>query len=340
MHRFNNLARVLFALALLLSPTMACAWADDESLLNCGRGPLPIRDNFMLSHQNLHFTPDSAAITPDGGWEVEAYINWSNTFAAKKDRAMRIDGESIAFVPNLNYGLNEWCEVGIEIPMWWRVGGAMDAFIEGFHNMLGYANNDRNRYDENDFDVFIRGNHGQTFHEADRGFQLGNIDLKGRANVLDGDDSFLPAVTLGLDIALPTSTGDEVSGSDGVDVGLSAYLSKHLGADFYLHLNGGVVFRGDSALGNIGVEDTVGNFGFAVEWACTEATSIVAQGLYQSAQFAEGPGNLPRFSFYYSIGVKTEPWEGVELEFGAIENELKYDNSADFGIQVGAKVGF
>lgn len=328
------------AVTLLLALAGGVVLADDSSADNYGRGPLPIKDNYLLSQHALHFTPDNARIVDEGHWQAEGYFNWSNSFGTRhRPRFMDVDGEIVEFLGSLNYGLNDWFEVGIDVPILWRTGGAMDSLIEGFHSGTGYANTERAGFPRNDFQATITGDRGQVFSTHDTGVDLGNISFKGRANLTDGGD-LLPAITLGLDVSLPTSTGDELSGGDGVDVEMSAYLSKHLVGDFYLHVNGGATVLGDDTLGNIQMHSVVGDFGFAVEWACSKATSIVLQGLYQSAQFEEGPGNLPRFSFHYSLGVKTEPWKNIELHLGLIENELKYDNSADFGIQVGASVGF
>ena len=313
--------------------------SPDGAYLNYGRGPLPVKDNFVMSHRSLQYTQEGAKVLDRGRWEGGLTIHWSNSFGTRRTQFFVVDGETIAITPSLSYGVNDWLEVGIDVPTVVRTGGAMDGFIEAFHSMWAYSNMDRDRFEEDDFDVRITGSDGRVFREDDTGYDLGKITLKARANLTDGGN-LIPAVTLGLDVALPTGSRDELSGSDGVDAGFYLYLSKRVVADFYLHVNGGATVWSDPDLDHIDMENVRANVGIAFEWACSDATSIVAQLLYHTAQFAEGTGNLQELSFTYLLGVKTEPWKDVEFHFGVVENELKYDNSADFGVQGGVSFGW
>ncbi len=345
MRRRSRGLQALLLCAFLVGPLLATAQAQegsapsDDAYLNYGRGPVPIKDNFLVSHRTLQMIPRGAEIVSEDAWEASLSLNWSNSFGTRRGRFFRIDGETVETVAGVSYGATDWLEVGIDIPLLWRGGGSMDSFIEGFHDLFGYSNGDRDRFDEDDYNVTITDDDGGLYDEDDEGFDLGNVTLRARANLTDGG-TWLPAVTLGLELRPPTHTGDEISGSDGVDAGLFAYLSKHVAGDFYLHLHGGGMFYSDPDLGDIDLKDVRGVFGFAIEWACTDATSIFAQALYQSSQFQEGGGNLQNFAFTYALGMKTEPWKDVEFHLGLVENEFKYDNSADFGVQIGAKIGF
>ena len=116
----------------------------------------PFTTSNMSPFVQLHGLPSarSAKLVPNKSlvWLVQTDI--ANNFTENTDgfESILIDGETYRVNLSLRYGFGDRWEVGVDVPYVRHAPGQLDAFIEGFHDLFGFgqANRDdrpRNRLD-------------------------------------------------------------------------------------------------------------------------------------------------------------------------------------------------
>jgi len=323
------------ALALILSQLEDGA-PQEESISNRGRGPIPIADNFLISLRRLPFSSQGVEAWEEGSWEVGGTLQWSSSIADGENPFFRIDGEALALVAALKYGVTPWFRVGLSVPVRLRMAGMLDGFTDGFHELFGLPPGASQRYPNGEIHVEITQAGGSRFEDSQTRADLGNLVLSAWVDGTEGNE-WLPAAMVGLDLGIPSSTGDELAGDDGVSFQVSLHLSKRIVGGLLVHLFGAVAWYGDESLGEIRTEDKRLFGGVAIEWEISSATSFLIHAEWRGPLFSHGNDRLTLPSFVYSLGVKTGISDRLELQFAIVENELSYHNSADFGVQIGVQ---
>jgi hypothetical protein len=126
-------------------------------------------------------------------------------------------------------------------------------------------------------------------------------------------------------------TDESLEGGD-TDLGLSVALS-HRSGTVYGYLTFGYAWYGsDRARGNP-IDDTQLTALAAVEWRFAPRQSMVLQWLASEAVADFGP--FAEAAHEVTIGWQGEILPSGVLEVGLIENVITFDNSPDFGVQVG-----
>lgn len=332
--------RVSRVAALLLCLCAAAAvWAEADEPegwdVNVGQGPLSLRDQFLLSQPHLSLTPQDPRPTDKGRWRVGMDLDWANTFG-QKGVSYLVDGETVTTQPYVRYGLLEGLEVGLDVPIFWRGGGAMDGFIQDFHDAFGVGQNGREVIPDDSFTAFI--NQGGNFYQIDdEGWGLGNVALSSKLTLAQGDERW-PAFAVQATLTVPTGDQSREFTQGGWDGGLVASVSKGFCGKFYVYGNAGFTAYSDDHQGPIQLETARGFFMGGLEYRCSKSCSIVLQATFTSPYFAAD--HLHNWTYIAGLGPKFQIGENCKAEFGVLENFGGYDLSADFGLHFGVEFGF
>jgi hypothetical protein len=168
-------------------------------------------------------------------------------------------------------------------------------------------------------------------------FGIGDTNFSVKYNFLkERDDSRLPAMTVSLNIEIPTGDTRRQLGSGLADYSLNGILQKSLTEKTTLRLNGGVIFSGNTVTGAIGIRTRGTVF--------TGGGSLVRQFTPKLRLGAEVVGaltrnfDLSRGQLQVQVGGNYSLKENLTLDFGIIGG--RYSASPRAGVQVGISVDF
>ena len=299
---------------------------------NIGYGPLNLRSQSPLQLFRLTMKPDTPDTLRPGELEMLDSTTWCNLWMLKKGQFM-IDAEIIQITTEINYGLTNCCQIGLEVPVIWRTNGILDGFIEDFHDAFHIGQHHRTDSPRNRLLIEFLNPDDKTYWvvtDKDIGFN----DITGRLKyqLTDGDDVF-PAVALTGMVKFPTTTSREYSVTSGLDAGFSLSLAK--GWDrFYLYTNLGEFFFGQDQLGPLELRNKQGSLLLAGEYRLGAKTSLLLQYLANTAA-AKDFADFGKSTHEITLGLKHQITSNTLWEFGLLENMINYDNSPDLGFHFG-----
>lgn len=335
------------ALALLLA---APAPADEPAAAaetpaprpQWGRGPLEVRDPFILSLSRLSPWARSPAVAPHRGGEVGVRGVWTNSYAFADNRYV-LDAEVRQLWAYARVGGWDRVELGLHLPYEWRGGGVMDGFIEGFHDAFGLPDMDRDRRPRDRF--LVRGveRDGSVFSLDHPGYGFSDLIVEPRVLLHRGDD-LLPAASLTVRLRLPTGRR-KFQLSDGVDASLALDLSKRLGAlPLVAYATLAYTYHAHAHVGGLTLARHRFMAALGLEWEITPVVSFVVhawletpnvRGLYSDPP-PPGVGradlSFGNYVSYVAVGFKAEPVPGLLVDLGILENILDPETTADFGV--------
>jgi len=328
-------------------------------------GLVAVRNQLPFDQLFLALTPEGATTLPDGGLGLELSASWSNTFIMSPEihdwvRAERapgrrgltpdelarlvelysdrdlyfFDGEILRWSLRARYGITDTLELAVELSAQSRGGGFADGTIESFHGSLGLGNADRERFPQNNFQVFMRfGDHTFFRDGAPANNVIGDttVQLKWRAH--RPWHGWLGAVSAA--VKAPTGSQEHFGGSGGWDGQLAAYASRDLGPGA-LHVN-----LAYTALG--GVENLPG---FSVDdlwtlvagyelWSPRHRVNWIAQATWATSVFRDSTrSDLSDPAYLLLVGARVPLGERTTLTAAFIENVVQFDNSTDVALHL------
>lgn len=324
-------------------PTDAAAErGEDAAPPQWGRGPLEVRDPFVLSLSRLSPWARSPGVAPHGGVEVGLRGVWANSYGFARDRYV-LDGEVRQLWAYVRVGAWDRLETGLYLPYEWRGGGVMDGFIEGFHQAFGIPDMDRDERPRDRWLVAGVQDDGTVFSYEHPGYGFSDLIVEQRAMVTRGDDR-LPAVTATLRLRLPTGR-PKFDLSSGVDASLALDVSKRLGRlplvayatlayTYHAHA------RVDDLL--LARHRFMASVGF--EWEILPALSFVTHFWVETPNVRDlyddppppgaGEADLKfgNYVTYVAVGFKAEPLPGLLVDLGILENVVDPETTADFAV--------
>lgn len=211
-------------------------------------GPISVRNQNPVYLQNLGLTPRRAEPLPQGTLETRVDSAYSNLYeyGQNANATLDLDMEIWRLALNVDYGLTEDLEIGVEIPFMHFNGGFLDSFIRHFHDAFGLPNGGRDQVPDNRFSYRfnIGGNDLMNFPPAD--FGLGDIAIHFKQQ-LAGEDSDWPDLSWFADIKFPTGKQSRGFGSGGPDFGFGALLDASY-KRLHGHFNCGYFALGGNSL--------------------------------------------------------------------------------------------
>lgn len=323
------------------APCAPCAPCDP-----CGtprRGPIEVRDGYLLAQPFLTLCPVSPDTLGCGTTSLRIFGTWSNTFGWRQSsagenpvrRSFLVDGESRTIEVIVARGITNDVDIGVRMPLHWRGGGVSDDWIDTFHDslsFLGISANKRPSFRRDLFRINGRRTDGGTFFADDqRGSGLGNIEVFGKWRFRDGGrDGWSWSA-----IARATApTGIAPFDAPGVEGALQVVGAKRIADRWDLFVGVGGIGRTDTEFQGMPFADVVGHAFVAAEYRIGPKWSLIAQSDY-STTLSDGIEIYDKDRWYLDFGAKHDLAHNTTLEMGFVENLISQQTTVDFGLHVG-----
>lgn len=331
-----------FAVALILTLSIAPAGKAGATDLddNYGMGKLEIRSQAI--GQSLRLTlpmliPGDIA----QGRRVYAGMTWTNVWA--RDREFLLDYEMLDTLLGFGYGFGDRWGVGMFIDHRAYFGGAMDSFIEGFHDWFGI--------DQDGRDQAPSGRSVIEMYDPDTGEKTVEISADELSNTglslllnhnVDFDHPLLPSLNIYGVARYPLQSPEVFEKSHRLDYGVGLGLSKRWFDRWHTYAVLGYTWyadRGKTDPGEVTFENQQLIGLFAIGWQYSADVNFIAQYVYGSAVIKTLEA-LDKASHEVHLGFRWRLNQTYMLDFALIENIITMDNSPDFGLHLGLNAAF
>jgi len=194
--------------------------------------------------------PQGGILTPAGKLRTPldfALANHADS-ATTPNESLVLDGESYFVDAVVRYGLNDRWEVGVHLPYVAHSNGKFDNLIEGWHDLFGLSNSQRDGA-SNELE-FVYQRDGATVNRLDNaGGGIGDIRLTGAYQLLPGTQG-APALGLRGMVKLPTGNEDGMRGSGATHIAVSLVTGRPRAvAGRFLPFENRGIYPGDSVPG-------------------------------------------------------------------------------------------
>jgi hypothetical protein len=307
------------------------------------RGPLEVRDEWLLAQSRLTLPSTSPDPLGKGETRLRLHLDWGNDFGwsqdrageSPKDRRFLVDGEHRSLGIDLRHGLRDDLDLAFRLPIHWRGGGFLDDVIDGFHRAvtrpLGLPDNDRGRFATNRFRVEGRDQALRRLALTSTGSGVGNLELDVRWACAGSADRPWTAALVGR-VVLPTATGPFRTG--GVDAAGQAVVARRLGRRWDVYLGGGASRYGRVRVGDFVYRRWRASGFLAVEWRAFSALSLVVEA-DAGSRLVANVARLPGVHSYLTVGGRLLLAGATVLEGGFRENIVHQQATTDFGVFFG-----
>ena len=313
------------------------------------RGPVEVRDEWILAQPHLTLP----AMSPDplgrGRWMVRLELNrgndfgWTQTRAGELpqggDRRFIVDGEHMTVALQARYGLSSTVDVGLRVPWHWRGPGFMDGPIDWFHSTTGFMDNIRSDFRNDLYRVEGRDQNFVPFSWTDDpGSGLGRIEASAQWAFLSGPSHARGwTAALAGRVALPTGT--EPYDSDGVDAGLQVVAAHPIGSRLDAYLGVGGTWFGELEIDGVVYERLRGSGFVALEWRPWRRWSFCLEANL-SSRLVTNIASYPAVQSYLNFSSKYDLSSAWRLELGFTENLENQQSTTDFGAFLGLVARF
>ena len=335
------MARTIVVLVML-----AAASAPAVGLEDTGLGPIeiaPLGPSLVFRDTPAFlFSPPQAV----GGMRFNAAVNWLNywlfniesevPYASGQDPdtfpfeygTFLIDMEVLSLTPRVEWQASRRLRMDASLQVFAIGGGALDAFIEGFHDAFSIDNHRRDEWERDRVSLLYIQRDGTrvALDEGDlEGGHWGNAAVGATVSLWEGRT----ASSVRAVVKAPTASL-EYFGSNGWDGTLqwnwawcSGRVCGYHGVGFTRHGSGGD--------GEVELKTRRLSLMSALETRISPRTSALLQ-LMWADPYADYP-EIDEPVFEMTLGLKKRLRNSV-LEIGFIENLLFYDNSPDIGFHI------
>ena len=305
------------------------------------RGPVEIRDEWLLAQPKMTLPAMSPDPLPKGQWRLHFYINRGNDFGFNQtgpaenpiDRRFLVDGEHQTTALDVRFGASDAFVVGARLPVHWRGGGFMDDIIDWFHELtegIGFKDNGRPAFRTDLYRIEGRDDNFNAINWNDqRGTGLGRLELNAQWNVLRPCRRCDWRAAVTTRVTLPTGSGPFDNG--GVDVGLQATVAKQIANRWDLYAGLGGTWFSETEIDGILYEDVRGWGFFAAEWHAGRNISLVLQ-TDAASRLVTNLAEYPALSWYIHFSCRWDLSQCFEVEFGFTENIEDQQGTIDFGV--------
>lgn len=273
-------------------------------------------------------------LTPGGAlahrW-VFSLTNHADTSVVNGEE-VELDGESYVLELALRYGVGSKLELGVDLPLVAHADGVFDNLIEGFHDLVGLSNHEREG-PPNVLRFFYQRNGVTGFDIDDAGVGLGDVRLAAAYSLAEGDGR---ALAIRAQAELPTGDAEQLRGNGAVDLSVVLDATDRrtfAGSRTSLFGRIGLVAPGDGDVLSELQEDWVPLASAGLAWQWTERTSLQAQvdfeGSYLDTEL-EPLGSSTKVT----VGGSHQFGEGGPRLSIALIEDLFSDATPDFGLYV------
>lgn len=297
------------------------------------RGPLEVREEFLLAQPRLTLPSVSPDPLTAGESRLAIGLDWGSDFALKgtdPNLTHFVDGEHRTLAVDARRGITPRLTLGVRVPVRWRGAGVLDGLIDGWHRVTGLPDNDRSLYPRNQFVIDGRDALGRALEiDDDAGAGLGNVELSGLWALRHRPQGL--AVALIARAELPTATGP-FEGA-GAHAGAQAIVAQPLGRTVDVYAGVGATFfaRGDQA--DLAYARWRAQGFVTMEWRAARKLSLLIE-MSAASRLVENIADYPGLQMYLRMGGKLDLGETWRLEGGFVEGVSSIQSTTDFGVQL------
>lgn len=196
--------------------------------------------------------------------------------------SVELDGESYFLTLSARRGINDWLELGLDLPLLAHTPGSLDGLIKNFHDLIGVSN-ERRSGPENELQLAYA-YPGGAFDLSSSSQGIGDLQLTAAVPLIRNDPA--RGLALRATLKLPTGDANELLGSGGYDISLALYFDQAVtlvGQSFDVAAFGGALWLGDSDYFADMQRSTVGFGGIGAAWHATERFSVNGQLVVQDS---------------------------------------------------------
>jgi hypothetical protein len=260
-------------------------------------GPLQVKNQFPLFINVSAPYMETASIENS----FSASLSHSSIYLVRESSewSIGLDMEITELDLRFKKNIQDFIELGIDIPLVSFNSGFMDGFINSYHDAFGFPDYGRSNRPENKFLYEVR-RKGVLIIKGESGrIGIGDIRFTFKKPILKGD----PAISIKGDIELPTGDAREGYGSGSIDAGIAALIEKKLSEKFKTYCNLGVVFPGDlKGYEKVELREFIYG-GTGVEAALWKNLSLLGQVFVQGSPFPKtGISSVERIAVLLSLG--------------------------------------
>lgn len=284
--------------------------------------------------------PQGGLLTPAGKLRTSldfALANHADS-ATTPDESLVLDGESYFVDAVVRYGLNDRWEVGVDLPYVAHSNGKFDNLIEGWHDLLGLSNSQRDGA-SNELE-FAYERDGTTVNRLDSaGGGIGDIRLTGAYQLLTGTGG-TPALAVRGMVKLPTGNEDRMRGSGATDIAVSLEATDRrslAGRPLDIFAQGGALRLGEGHILADQQKTGVPFGALGLRWQWTANIDLRAQAAIQGSYYHSGLDALGGTTSNLTLGGGVALRSlGIKLDIALIE-DLISDATPDFGMYLSVR---
>lgn len=329
-----------------LRPSRSTGFPCCADPFQIARGPVEIRDEFMLAQVRLTLPATSPDVLPRGRWLLRLHLDTGNDFGFSRAGAgdspdlvkgYMVDGERRTVEAQARRGLGHGLDAGIRVPVRWRGGGWLDGLIEWWHDLLDFPNNNRDLFEQDQYRVVGRDTDGAFVEWPDEGWGLGNVELDARWEFLrPARRSGWRAAVVGR-VGLPTGTGPYET--DGVDLGLQVVAARQLGRRFDLYGGLGGTWFSEDTIQGVEYEPWRAHGFLALEWRAASFLSLLVQ-TDAASRLVANLVDYPATQWYLQVGAKADLGGGWRVTAGMTQGLVDTESTVDVGFWGSLEVTF
>jgi hypothetical protein len=282
----------------------------------------------------------SAVVLPAGLLELRSTVEVANTSLYEPSLcgdgcSLALDGETTRLALGARRGFGDGWEASISLPLLRHSGGFLDSAIEGWHDVFGLPNGDRDGYPQDRLRYQYRPDSGGVAI-TDTVTGVGDVQL-GIARRLGG------RFALRGQLELPSGDAGDLTGSGGTDLALSLHFSSngnganaHAGQRLYAHLSGGVLLREDGDLLPAEAESWVGFGSATVGWRASKHWHLKVQLDAHSSAWNSPREAIGEPSAQLVVGASGQLGKAWVIDL-AFSEDIVVERSPDIVFQLGLR---
>ena len=328
----RQLLLLLSVLSIILTVPINSFSSEENFDYNYGLGILQLRSQSPA--QSLRLTMPSiipGAFKP-GILGVHFGTTWTNVWVDSSE--VSLDYEMLDTHVAVSYGINKRIGLCVAFDQRNYFGGAMDNFIQGFHDFFGIDQNGRDKIDRNLSRIIRYDDQGNIIFETDNLNYLENngISLISQYVLSHGTTNW-PAIGVSGVLRYGVNTASSEDNHEPLDWSIGIGLSKRWADTWYTYSHLGYTSYGQTEMFGLEFKDDAISFMLAFAWQWKPYFSILFQYLF-SEGVVKDFGSLSDPSHEMDLGFKWQLSSGSIVEFALIENVITFDNSPDFNLHL------
>ncbi len=185
------------------------------------------------------FLPSLVPLGTDNGWRVDHSVFITNTFQAKNrgNESLIMDVENYRYELDFSHRRDNRL-LQVNVPLMANQGGELDSLIEGWHNLFGLPNGNREKFPQDELNIEYTRDGVVEYSQTKSSSGLGDIAVSIGYGSAGGTLYFA-----GLE--LPTGSASDFTGNEAIDLAFWLTREARINTDINVYGMLGISFPGD-----------------------------------------------------------------------------------------------